>query len=112
MTTYEERDIDVWIVLGETTEPCDLGYEHPVTYYARKRLGPVIETRAHDNGYEVRETGVRRDRQGRTYHQHVRIDYTNNTSWRRDEDGKMFWPRPPYAGKDAIRKDVMDRVIQ
>jgi hypothetical protein len=110
MTAYEEQPIDVWIELGDTTEMCDLGHVHPVTYWARKRLGPVVEQRQYSNGYQTMMTDVRQDRQGRTYHKHVQIDFFNNISWRRDSDGRLFWPRQP-TGRDVVHKDVLDRVI-
>jgi hypothetical protein len=94
-TPYEELDIVVFCEVVTTSETCDLGEEHKVRNVSRKVLGPVIGTRLHDNGYEQRQTGLRQDAQGRTYHQHVTIDYFNNVSWRRDDDGAHFMVRLP-----------------
>ena len=91
----------VWQRVRREARVCNLGHKHDVELFLPKFLGPVVGERIHDNGYEKRMTELRQDAQGRTYHMHVRIDYYNNVSWRRDEDGVHFWPRISYNGIDA-----------
>lgn len=110
MKTFEERDYAVWTEVGKTTEVCSLGTEHEVTVVARKFLGPVVGRRPYSNGYETMMTPIRMDHQGRTYHQHVQIDFFNNISWKRQDDGKLFWPRPRSITGGVIR-DVAGKVI-
>lgn len=83
----------VYRKIGHEVEVCSLGCKHEVDRVAVKALTPTGETREHNNGYECRQTPLFVDRQGRTYHQHVGIDYSNNISYRRDGDGLHFSPR-------------------
>lgn len=84
-TVYRER--------GRVSEKCSHGCSHDVTYAEVKTLTETGETREHDNGYEKSQTPLFVDAQGRTYHQHVSIDFFNNISYRRDADGVRFTPR-------------------
>lgn len=96
-----ETELTVWNRLRREARVCDLGHKHDVELFVPKRLGPVVGMRMHDNGYERRETELRQDAQGRTYHKHVTIDYYNNVYWVRDEDKAFFYPRMSYCGIDA-----------
>ena len=100
MLPYEEQDITVWTTVRTENRTCEYGGKHYVYVCAPKRLGPVVGTRMHDNGYEKRMTALRLDAQGRTYHQHIEIDYGNNVSWVRDGDKAWFKPRLPHGGID------------
>lgn len=93
---YGEQEITVYAVLGHETVSCEYG-EHGANIVAVKRLSPVVGQREYDNGYEKRMTDLRVDAQGRTYHQHIEIDYFNNTSWWRDEDHVSFRSSMPYG---------------
>jgi len=90
-------EVVVWRELNARADrpqrQCSLGQWHTVAVVSRKVLGPVVGTRHHWNGYEHRDTELRLDRQGRTYHMHVGIDYFNNVSWVRDGDKALFSPR-------------------
>ena len=92
--TYGEQEIKVYAVLGHLPVPCEYG-EHVANIVSVKRLSPVFGQREYDNGYEKRMTDLRRDAQGRTYHQHIQIDFYSNTSWVRDEDGMRFYTSMP-----------------
>lgn len=91
------EEVTVWIDVAEHEAKCEYGHKHKITTWASKKLGPIIEMREHANGYEKRMTEVRADRQGRTYHQRVEIDYFNNVWWLR-EDGTRFLTRPRGGG--------------
>jgi hypothetical protein len=95
------RNVPVTVVreAGQVEETCNLGHKHTVKVWARKVLGPVVEMREHNNGYERRMTEVRKDAQGREYHEHITIDYSNNISWAR-EDGVRFEPYYPARKYD------------
>lgn len=110
-TNYDETPIDVWVALSDRTEVCGLGQKHIVRVFARKRLGPVVGHREHDNGYERNNTPLRLDRQGRAYHEHVQIDFFNNVSWHRDGDNKVFWPTPLSGGAIVVAVDVWGRLL-
>lgn len=112
MSTYTENPIVVWVAVGDRKETCDFGQEHIVRYFTSKQLGPVVGTREHDNGYEKRQTDVRQDHQGRWYHQHIQIDFFNNVSWVRDDDGERFYPRPQTAGTADVARDMLGRTIR
>lgn len=88
-----DKPIQVFCEWGSTEDLCDLGEKHVVTYYGVKTITPTSETREHDNGYEKRQTPLYTDAQGRVYHQHVQIDYFNNVSYCRYDDGQRFYPR-------------------
>lgn len=92
--------ITVWRSLSQEMRTCEYGQKHRVSLCAPKFLGPVIGKRKHDNGYEVNMTDLRKDYQGRIYHQRVEIDYSNNVSWLRDGDRAHFAARLPYNGID------------
>ena len=93
---YGEQEITVYTVLGHETVSCEYG-EHGANIVVVKRLSPVVGQREYDNGYEKRMTDLRVDAQGRTYHQHIEIDYFNNTSWVRVDDGVRFRTSMPYG---------------
>lgn len=100
------KKLEVWRYAG--TRRLDLGgVDVEVAVFARKVLGPVVGRRQYDNGYEKIMTEVRQDRQGRTYHKHVQIDYYSPTSWWRDEDRVSFYQRP--KGHKAVAVDVLGR---
>jgi hypothetical protein len=107
-TPWAERDITVFCDVATTRETCDMGQEHEVRIVTRKVLGPVFGTQDYDNGYEVRATDLRRDRQGRVYHQHIQIDYFSNTSWMR-EDHVRFSSR---VGSGIVREFQTNRRLQ
>lgn len=108
MPTYEEQPIVVYRVVGHTVRSCEYG-EHGASVVSVKRLGPVVGHREYDNGYEKQMTDVRTDAQGRTYHQHIEIDFFNNVSWWRDEDRQSFTTRIPYG---EVVFDVTGRRLQ
>jgi len=93
--SYGEQPITVYAVLGHEAVSCEYG-EHGANIVTVKRLGPVVGHREYDNGYEKRMTDLRRDAQGRTYHCHIEIDFFNNVSWVRIEDGVRFRTSLPY----------------
>lgn len=108
---YDETPIDVWVALEDRTEECSLGQTHIVRVFARKRLGPAIGYREHDNGYERNNTPLRLDRQGRVYHEHVQVDYSSNVSWWREKDNQVFYNRPLSHGAVVVAVDVWGRLL-
>lgn len=99
----------VYRTVGRVVETCAYGCEHEVAYVEVKHLTATGQTRVHDNGYEQRETPLYVDAQGRTYHQHVSIDYFNNITFVRDDDPnwRPFTPRPEGTlARDLAGKPV------
>src|SRR5690606_12660389 len=89
-------DIVLYRVLGSVEEVCDYDHKHQVSYVDTVTVFATGETREHDNGYQKQQTRLAEDRLfGRTYHQHVSIDFYDNISWVRDVDGARFSPRLP-----------------
>lgn len=82
----------VYRVRGKVTETCTYGHPHEVHYVEVKRLTPTGATRLHDNGYEKMHTDLLVDAQGRVYHKHVTIDFFDNVSYVRDNDGTRYSP--------------------
>jgi hypothetical protein len=105
---WEERDIVVFCDVATTRETCDLGEEHEVQIVSRKVLGPVYGTASYNNGYEVMDTHLRRDRQGRSYHQHIQIDFFNNISWWREDDVRF----KPHLGSGVVREFQTNRRLK
>ena len=102
-----EQKLEVWEHVGERT--LDMGgIEVAVAVFARKVLGPVVGRRQYDNGYEKDMTELRQDRQGRTYHKRVEVDYYSPTRWQRDEGGARLYSRP-YPVNKRISVDVFGR---
>lgn len=92
---HREGRLVVWNDLSQLALPCGLGCVHTVTVVGRKVLGPVVSTREYDNGYTRVRTEVRKDAQGRFYHQRTQVDYCASPTWVRDEDNKRFTRLPP-----------------
>lgn len=85
--------VKAYNMIHKVTETCEYGHKHDVEYYLVKRLTPTGEQRLYDNGYSKELTPLLKDTQERIYHKHIEIDYFNNVSYSRDEDGKLFKPR-------------------
>ena len=107
---HDEMSIEVFAEVSRVKDYCNFGHQHEVRIVTRKLLGPVLGTREHNNGYEKRQTALRKDAQGRIYHQHIQIDFFNNVSWRRDDDGMVFYPgRGPGPVRDVLGRTLTPR---
>jgi hypothetical protein len=93
--------------VGLIAETCEYGCPHEVGYAEVKKVTDTGQKRMHDNGYEQRMTPLFTDAQGRIYHQHVTIDFANNTYFIRDGDKAYFAPR----GQRPLTRDITGRGI-
>lgn len=106
--------ITVYRRISTRVDRCELGFDHPVTVFAMKWLGPEGMPRIYDNGYGASFTPTRYDRQGRRYHAHPPTDFHGATVWVRLDDDVTFVVRPIHITAEgcAHAVDVLGRPLR
>lgn len=97
----------VYHEVGSLDEVCAYGDTHVVTYHETKKITATGETREFDDGYNIDQTPLYTDKQGRIYHLQPIFD-SGRPTFERD-DGKHFDGQPGRYRRSV--RDLMGKPL-
>ena len=85
----------VYETIRNEWKTCEYGGNHLIYIVAPKRIWPTGKSVISNNGYSAYTSNEYVDSQGRLYYKKIGIDYSDNISYLRMEDLKLFKSRRP-----------------